>query len=85
MLKRTLLSPPAEAVLSIFVTVPHAAGVKLNVVFASVRPDGNVSSTLAEVKPPGLVAGFARVSDRVVVSPGEMAAAPKIFATVGGL
>lgn len=44
-LKRTLLSPAAEGVPAMVVTVPQAAGVKLKTVSNKVNPPGNVSST----------------------------------------
>ena len=41
--KRALLSPAALAPPAIFVTVPQATGVNVNVVFTKVMPAGNVS------------------------------------------
>ena len=42
---RMLLLPAALAAPAVVVAVPHANGVKVNVVFCNVIPAGNVSGT----------------------------------------
>ena len=81
---RTLLSPAADAAPLVLVTVPQAAGVKVKVVFSSVKPAGKVSSTWAVVMAATLAAGLPSVRERVVLPPEGMDAAPKLLASVGG-
>jgi len=84
-LNRTAPSPAADAVSSVFVTVPHAPGVKLKVVFCSVIPAGKVSSTFTVVNAPGLPLGLLSVKVRVVLPPLAIVVAPKALVNVGAV
>jgi hypothetical protein len=79
---RILLSPPALAPPAILVTVPQAAGVKVNVVLLNVNPAGNVSSACIVVAP-GFAAGLLKVKVSVVLPPEAIVAAPKALVSVG--
>jgi hypothetical protein len=80
-----LLSPVAEAVPAVFVAVPHAAGVKVNVVLANVNPAGNVSGNCTVVTAPGFAAGFVTVRLNTLVPPEAIVDGVKLFVTVGGV
>lgn len=83
--KRTLASPTAEAPPLVLVTVPQLAGVKVKLVFCSVRPVGKLSSTETVVRALGLAPGLANVRIRVVVLPAVIEAAPNVLVTAGGM
>jgi hypothetical protein len=81
----TLLSPAAEAAPVVFVTVPHAAGVNVNVVFARVTPAGKVSGNCTPVNAPGLVFRFVTVKVMTLVPPDAIVVGLNAFVTVGGI
>ena len=83
--KRALTSPTADARPFVLVTVPQAAGVKVNVVFKSVMPVGKVSGSWTPVNVPGLTAGFVTVKVSTLVPPAAMVVGLKFFVTVGGV
>jgi hypothetical protein len=79
-----LPSPAALAVPATFVGVPHAAGVKVNVVFSNVTPDGKVSGSCTVVIAATFAAGFVTVRLNTLVPPTAMLVGAKDFVTVGG-
>jgi hypothetical protein len=83
--KRALLSPAVDAVPVVVVTVPHATGVKVKVVFARVTPAGKVSGNCTPVNAPGLVFGFITVKVKTLVPPDAIVVGLKLFVTIGGM
>ena len=82
--KRALLSPDALAAPLVLVKVPQAAGVKVAVVLARLRPAGKVSGSCTVVIAPGLPTGLVNVRLRVAVAPGAILAGLIFFAATAG-